>query len=284
LTYNISVEKLAEKLAQAEISGRLPKIVVPVHLTGQPSDLEEIYSLSKKYGFRVIEDASHAIGARYRGELIGNCKYSDITVFSFHPVKIITTAEGGAATTNDSALARKMRSLRSHGITRDSKQMIRSPDGPWYYEQLELGFNYRMTDIQAALGTSQMHRLDSYVEKRREIAARYDTQLEDLPVRLPWQSGSSYSSYHLYVIRLDGKRTKVSQQDLFASMRSRGISLNLHYIPIPRQPFYVQLGFRAEDFPEAESYYKEAVSLPMFPRLSSEEVDSVINALKVSLF
>lgn len=279
-TYNLSVENLTEKLEQAERDGTLPKIVVPVHLTGQPCDMEGIHALSKKYGFRVIEDASHAIGARYQDDAVGSCKYSDICVFSFHPVKIITTAEGGIATTNNPELARKLFLLRTHGITRDASQMQGEPHGPWYYEQIALGFNYRMTDIQAALGFSQMSRLGEYVQRRHEIAATYDERLSQLPLQLPWQSPKSFSAYHLYVIRVDSKRAKISRTELFVRLRQSGVGVNLHYIPVPRHPIYAQLGFRSSDFPAAESYYEEAISLPMFPMLSDGQIDTVVNLIQ----
>jgi UDP-4-amino-4,6-dideoxy-N-acetyl-beta-L-altrosamine transaminase len=279
-TYNLSVDSLAEKLEQAERDGTLPKIVVPVHLTGQPCDMEAIHTLSKKYGFSVIEDASHAIGARYQDDPVGSCRYSDICVFSFHPVKIVTTAEGGVATTNNAELARKLFLLRTHGITRDPSQMHGVPHGPWYYEQIDLGFNYRMTDIQAALGSSQMSRLDEYVKRRHDIAVTYYDRLSQLPIQLPWQSPRSFSAYHLYVIRVDSNRAKISRTELFARLRESGVGVNLHYIPVPRHPFYAQLGFRSSDFPAAESYYEEAISLPMFPMLSDEQIDTVVNLIQ----
>jgi len=279
-TYNMSVERLAEKLEQAEKLGNLPKVVIPVHLCGQPCDMEGIYTLGQQYGFKIIEDASHAIGGKYRGEPIGNCRYSDITVFSFHPVKIITTAEGGMAMTNDAQLAKRMQLLRSHGITRDVNEMTHAPDGPWYYQQIDLGFNYRLTDLQAALGLSQMQRLDEFVAKRHVISKRYDQLLADLPVVTPWQHPDSYSGLHLYVIRL--KLTEISRThgQVFEGMRAAGIGVNLHYIPVHTQPYYKGLGFKSGNCPESERYYTEAISLPMYPGLMPNEQDRVIDALR----
>ena len=278
-TYNLSVECLTEKLAQAEQSGCLPKVVIPVHLCGQPCDMAGIYALSQRYGFKIIEDASHAIGGKYRGEPIGNCRYSDITVFSFHPVKIITTGEGGMALTNNFLLAKRMQQLRSHGITRDAADMTRAPDGPWYYQQIDLGFNYRMTDIQAALGTSQMLRLNEFVAKRHAIAKRYDMLLGNLPVITPWQHPDSYSGLHLYVIRLKLSEISRTHREIFERLLAAGIGVNLHYIPVYRQPYYGHLGFQAGHCPEAERYYAEAVSLPMHSGLTEEQQDQVISAL-----
>lgn len=279
-TYNMSVEALEAKLIQAEKQGRLPKVVVPVHLCGQPCDMRAIHALGQKYGFRIIEDASHAIGGKYLDEPIGNCRYSDITVLSFHPVKIITTAEGGMALTNDAALAGRMALLRSHGITRDPAQMTHAPDGDWYYQQIELGFNYRMTELQAALGVSQMHRLDDYVLRRHELASRYDSLLEDLPVTTPWQRPDGYSGLHLYVIRLDLGRIRRTHREVFDALRGQGIGVNLHYIPVHTQPYYQAMGFRQGGFPKAERYYTEAISLPMYATLSETQQDSVIDSLR----
>lgn len=279
-TYNMCAKELEEKLVRAEKSGKLPKIVVPVHFSGQPCDMEAIHNLSKKYGFRVIEDASHAIGGRYKGEPIGNCHYSDITVFSFHPVKIVTTAEGGMTVTNNSELSEKLELLRSHGITRDTNLMAKPADGPWYYEQIDLGFNYRMTDLQAALGVSQMQRLTSFVAKRHELAQRYNKLLKDLPVTLPWQHNNSYSGLHLYVIRLQLDNIGKTHLEVFEGMRAAGILVNLHYIPVHMQPYYQEMGFEVGQFPEAERYYQEAISLPMFPTMSDEQQNKVISILK----
>lgn len=278
-TYNMSVACLAEKLAQAEKTGNLPKVVIPVHLCGQPCDMAGIHALGQRYGFKIIEDASHAIGGRYRSEPIGNCRYSDITIFSFHPVKIITTAEGGMAMTNDLQLAKRMQLLRSHGITRDLDEMTHEPDGPWYYQQIELGYNYRMTDLQAALGLSQMLRLAEYVTKRHTIAKRYDQLLVDLPVIVPWQQADSYSGLHLYVIRLKLDEIGNSHRQVFESLRAAGVGVNLHYIPVYRQPYYEKLGFKAGYCPEAEHYYAEAISLPMYPQLTEAQQEKVIAAL-----
>ena len=282
LTYNLSIERLAEKLSHAERSGKLPKVVIPVHLSGQSCDMEAISRLSQQYGFSVIEDASHAIGGRYQNQPIGNCRYSDITVFSFHPVKIITTGEGGMALTNNPVLAKKMRLFRSHGITREESEMTHDSDGPWYYEQIELGLNYRMTDIQAALGVSQMSRVDAYVAHRHEIAAHYDRLLAGLPVQVPAQD-RDYSALHLYIIRLKLDLIGKSHHDVFVALREQGVGVNLHYIPIHTQPYYREMGFSSGDFPEAERYYREAISLPIFPGLSETDLDKVVDALKVAI-
>ena len=275
-TYNLCPQALERKLIVAEREGRLPKIVVPVHLCGQPCDMQAIHALSQHYGFKIIEDASHAIGGKYQGEPIGNCRYSDITVFSFHPVKIITTGEGGMALTNDTLLAERMALLRSHGITRDPAQMTHAPDGPWYYQQIGLGFNYRMTDIQAALGFSQMERLDEYVARRHGLEQRYDELLADLPVTTPWQHPDSYSGLHLYVIRLHLDKINMTHRQVFEALREQGIGVNLHYIPVYMQPYYQAMGFQQGYCPEAEQYYAEALSLPMYPLLLKEQLDSVI--------
>jgi len=282
-TCNMSVDALAAKLAAAEQAGRLPKIVVPVHLAGQSCDMAAIRALADRYGFRIIEDASHAIGGRYRDEPVGNCRYSDITVFSFHPVKIITTAEGGMALTSDDVLAARMEMLRSHGITRDAEKMTREPDGPWYYEQQALGFNYRMTDLQAALGLSQVDRLDEYVARRHELAARYDRLLAEVPVTTPRQHPDSYSAFHLYVIRMEDGGDPGRRRRVFEGLRARGIGVNVHYIPVHMQPYYQRLGFTKGDFPAAEAYYAEAISLPMYPALSEAEQDQVVAALGEAL-
>ena len=279
-SFNMSVDHLANKLADSKKNGRLPKVVIPVHLCGQSCDMAAIHALSQQYGFKIIEDASHAIGGRYKDVAIGSCQYSDIAVFSFHPVKIVTTGEGGMALTNDVGIARQMQLLRSHGITRDANEMTREADGPWYYQQIELGFNYRMTDIQAALGLSQMKRLTEFVTRRHAIAKRYDAQLANLPLLLPWHHPDSYSGLHLYIIRLKSGSIRKNHREVFEAMRNAGVGVNLHYIPIHLQPFYQKMGFKGGDFPDAESYYSEAITLPMFPGLSDREQDEVVAALK----
>ena len=282
-TYNLCPQALAEKLEKAERDARLPKVLVAVHLCGQPCDMAAIHGLARRYGVRVIEDASHAIGGRYRGEPIGNGRYSDITVFSFHPVKIITTGEGGMAVTSDEALAGRMALLRSHGVTRDPERMTHVPDGPWYYQQVELGFNYRMTEMQAALGLSQLDRLDGYVARRHELAERYDRLLAGLPVTTPWQHPDGYSGRHLYVIRLKLDRIERGHRAVFDSLRERGIGVNLHYIPVHLQPWYRQFGFEPDDFPQAERHYAEAISLPLFPTMTEAQQDQVVAALGEAL-
>ncbi|SDX22309.1 UDP-4-amino-4,6-dideoxy-N-acetyl-beta-L-altrosamine transaminase [Pseudomonas sp. NFACC08-1] len=282
-TYNLCPLALERKLEQAERANALPKVVVVVHLCGQPCDMQAIHGLAQRYGFKVIEDASHAIGGKYQGEFIGNGKYSDITVFSFHPVKIITTAEGGMALTNDVELANKMALLRSHGITRDAQQMTHESDGPWYYQQIDLGFNYRMTELQAALGVSQMERLDQYVARRHQLAARYNDLLATLPVTVPWQHADSYSGLHLYVIRLQLDKISKTHRQVFESLREQGIGVNLHYIPVHTQPYYAQMGFKPEDFPMSQAYYREAISIPMFQTMSNEQQDQVVTAITKAL-
>lgn len=278
-TYNISVSGLKDKLEKASYEKRLPKVLVVVHLCGQPCQMREIKLLADEYGVKVIEDASHAIGGKYQHDYIGNCKYSDITIFSFHPVKIITSAEGGMALTNSDELAGKMNLLRSHGITREPELMTHEPDGLWYYQQVDLGFNYRMTELQAALGLSQLDRLDEYVARRHELAKRYDSLLSTLPLTLPWQHPDSYSGLHLYVIRLNLCQISATHREVFESLREQGIGVNLHYIPVHTQPYYQQFGFKAEDFPEAMSYYDEAISLPLFPTMSESDQNKVVKVL-----
>lgn len=282
-TYNMCPIKLEQKLIAAKALGKLPKIVVPVHLCGQPCDMKAIAKLADEYGFHIIEDASHAIGGRYFDEPIGNCRYSDITVFSFHPVKIVTTAEGGAALTNSSTLAEKMSLLRSHGVTRDERLMQGESHGGWYYQQVELGFNYRMTELQAALGVSQMRRVEQFVSARHSIAERYNALLADLPLTLPFQLENTYSGLHLYVVRLQLNKLSISHRDVFEQLRERGIGVNLHYIPVHTQPYYQNMGFQIGDFPAAEAYYEEAISLPMFHVMTRLQQDEVVSSLKAIL-
>ncbi|MCP5381205.1 MAG: UDP-4-amino-4,6-dideoxy-N-acetyl-beta-L-altrosamine transaminase [Kordiimonadaceae bacterium] len=275
-TYNMSPESLEEKLIKANLNGTLPKLVIPVHLCGQSCEMARIKALSDQYGFKIIEDASHAVGGKYKDEPIGNCKYSDITIFSFHPVKIITTAEGGMAMTNDAGLAQKMMLFRSHGITRDPALMTEESHGPWYYQQIELGYNYRLTDIQAALGTSQMKRIDEFIKIRNELADRYDDLLANQRLSIPKQHCDSYSARHLYVINLHDTK---NHKTVFEKMRTSGIGVNLHYIPVHLQPYYKKRGFNEGDFPVSENYYSRAISLPLYTRLTLAEQDQVINAL-----
>jgi UDP-4-amino-4,6-dideoxy-N-acetyl-beta-L-altrosamine transaminase len=279
-TWNMSVEALEAKLERASAAGRLPRVVIPVHLCGQSCEMEAIWRLAGEYGFKVVEDASHAIGASYRGEPVGNCRYSDIAVFSFHPVKIITTAEGGLATTNDPELAHRMQLLRSHGMERDPERMVGESHGPWYYQQLELGFNYRMTDLQAALGLSQLHRLEQIVDRRHEVARVYDEALAALPLQLPWNHPDARSALHLYPVRLRLDQIGRSHRDVFEELRRRGIGVNIHYIPVHTQPYYRALGFTDGMFPEAERYYAEAISLPMFPTITDEQQREVVRVLR----
>lgn len=279
-TYNLSVSALAAKLEIAQKQGTLPKVVIPVHLAGQSCEMAPLGELAQTYGFTLIEDASHAIGGQYRGRPIGCCEFSTMAVFSFHPVKIITTGEGGAILTNDSDLYQRLIRLRSHGITRDPQQMVGDSHGPWYYQQLELGFNYRMTDLQAALGRRQLQRLDQFVERRRFLAQRYHQSLADLPLTLPFQHPDTRSSWHLYIIRLKRDQIQASHREVFEALRSLGIGVNLHYIPVHTQPYYQQLGFQWGDFPNAEAYYQEAISLPLYYGLTLAQQDQVIQALK----
>lgn len=282
-SWNMSVEALEEKLKGAREKGRLPKAVIPVHLCGQSCEMEPIGALAAEYGFKVIEDASHAIGATYQGKPVGDCRYSDIAVFSFHPVKIITTAEGGVATTNDDELAGRMRLFRSHGVTRDPAWMRGESQGPWYYQQVELGYNYRMTDLHAALGLSQLARIDSFLDRRHELAQGYDQSLKDLPLQLPWTHDDCWSALHLYPVRLQLADIKSSHLEVFEGLREQGIGVNLHYIPVHTQPYYRDLGFELGQFPEAEQYYAEAISLPLYPGMSDEDQQKVIGALRRTL-
>ncbi len=282
-SWNICPEKLEQKLIKAKAQGRLPKVVVPVHLRGEPCDMAAIAALAKRFGFKVIEDASHAIGGSYGGQKIGACQHSDITVFSFHPVKIVTTAEGGMAMTNDENLAKRMGIFRSHGITRDPNLMTHEGDGPWYYQQIELGYNYRLTDLQAALGISQMQRLDEIVAQRHVLADRYDEILADMPLTLPQRGKGAYCGLHLYPVRLQLDKIIPSHLKVFTRLRASGIGVNLHYIPVHTQPYYQAMGFKTGDFPAAESYYAEAITLPLFPTLTADEQSKVIAALKAAI-
>ena len=283
-TYNLSVVCLKEKLVDAEKAGRLPKVVIPVHLCGQPCDMAGIHALSQQYGFKIIEDASHAIGGRYKSEPIGNCRYSNITVFSFHPVKIITTGEGGMALTNDEQLAKHMRLLRSHGITNEPLDMQPRPSEElWNYQQIDLGFNYRMTDIHAALGLSQMQRLNEFISKRHTIAAQYDQMLSILPVVTPWQHPDSYSSYHLYLIRLKLDEIKKTHRQVYEALRAAGILVNLHYIPVYRQPYYEMMGFKLGYCAQAELFYSEVISIPMYPGFTDEQQNYVVAEIEKAI-
>ena len=284
LTYNLSVERLAEKLADAKTRGTLPKVVIPVHLCGQSCDMAAIHTLAQEYGFRVIEDASHAIGAKYKGEPVGTCRYSDITVFSFHPVKIITTGEGGIALTNDPVLADRLQRYRSHGITNNRDQMQPRPANEiWNYQQIDLGYNYRMTDLQAALGLSQLTRLEEFVARRHSIAKRYDSAFAELPVVTPLQHPDIWSSYHLYPIRVRQSDCGKTQRYVYDTLIAAGVGVNLHYIPVYRQPHYEAMGFQPGYCPEAELYHKETISLPMFPTLTEADQQRVISTLREAL-
>lgn len=279
-TYNLCAEKLEEKLQLAKQQNKLPKIVIPVHFAGQSCDMKRIHKLSQEYGFKIIEDASHAIGGKYLNNPIGGCEYSDVTIFSFHPVKIITTAEGGLATTNQADLAERMQLFRSHGVTRDPKLMTKQADGDWYYQQVELGFNYRMTELQAALGRSQMQRLDEFVAKRHQRQQSYHERLKDLPIKLPYQSGDSYSALHLYPIQLELEKIRKTHEQVFDELRENKLGVNVHYIPVHTQPYYEALGFKHGDFPQTETYYSQAISIPLYHGLSDEEQDQVVDILQ----
>ena len=283
-TYNMSINSLRLKLIQAKKDNKLPKLVVPVHFAGQSCEMKDIWLLSKEYGFKVVEDACHALGSEYLNSKVGSCKYSDMAVFSFHPVKMITTGEGGMAVSNNSKLNAIMQRLRSHGITRDHLEMKNISDGPWYYEQIDLGFNYRMTDIQAALGISQLKRLDSFVAKRNKIASNYNKLFEDVEIKTPWNNDNdSYSSYHLYIIRIPKKSKIFNRAQIFETFRSNGIGVNLHYIPIYRQPYYQKFNYNYEDYPEAENYYAEAISIPMYTTLTEEQQESISKILTLPI-
>lgn len=282
-TINLCPKRLAEKLQRAEKDGHLPKVVVPVHFGGQSCAMDEIHALAQKYGFRVIEDASHALGGTYLGEPVGSCRWSDIVTHSFHPVKIVTTGEGGLMTTNDETLYQRMATLRTHGITRDPARMVGQSEGAWYYQQVELGYNYRITDLQAALGTSQMRKLQPFVARRREIAALYDKVLAGLPVRALARDPRAESAWHLYMIRLDLKAIASTRREVFDRMRAQGILVNVHYIPVHLQPDYARFGFKEGMFPEAEQYYQECITLPMFPGMTDEDVHRVRDALAAAI-
>ena len=281
-TRNLSTEGLAAKLESGAREGRLPKVVAPVHFAGESCDMAPIRALSVRYGFKVVEDASHAIGGSYRGRRVGDCAHSDMTVFSFHPVKIVTTAEGGMVLTNDDMLHEALLRLRSHGITRNPAHMRSQPHGPWYYEQLEMGYNYRMTDLQAALGASQMRRIDDFVERRHRIADFYDTALRELPLSLPVRSAFARSALHLYVVHVPEGAPR-GRREVFDSLREAGIQVNVHYIPVHLQPYYADLGFREGDFPQAERHYRQAISLPMYPGLDEADLRRVVGAVKAAL-
>lgn len=283
LTYNLSPKELEKKLIQAKLDNKLPKIVIPVHFAGQSCDMKKIHSLAQEYGFKIIEDASHAIGGKYLGKPIGGCQYSNITVFSFHPVKIITTAEGGLATTNNKKLAEKMRLLRSHGVTRDENLMSRVPEGDWYYQQVDLGFNYRMTELQAALGASQIQRLDKFIARRHVLYERYSSLLGGLPVIKPYQNKDNYSALHLYPIQIDLSKVKKSRLQIFNELRKNGIGVNVHYIPIHMQPYYQQFDFKEGDFPNSEAYYRRSISVPLFYAMTLVQQDKVITVLKKTI-
>jgi UDP-4-amino-4,6-dideoxy-N-acetyl-beta-L-altrosamine transaminase len=282
-TYLMDVEALSNRLAKAKRQGRLPKIVAPVHFAGQSCDMRAIRALADDYGFKIVEDAAHAIGADYLDGKVGDCRYSDLCVFSFHPVKIITTAEGGVVTANDPQLAIRLRELRSHGTTRDPARMEGPSEGAWYYQQIDLGLNYRMTDLQAALGSSQMRRIDSFVARRRALAARYDEKLVGLPLFPPAQSPDGKSAYHLYPIQLDLESIGRTRREVFDDLRAAGIGVNVHYIPVHLQPYYRRRGFKAGDYPVAERYYERALSVPLFAGMTDAEHDEVVARLTDAL-
>ena len=283
LTWNMGVPALRDKLVAAKRNGRLPKVLIPVHFGGQPTEQEAIWALAQEYGFKIIEDASHAVGASRNGEPAGSCRWSHITVFSFHPVKIITTGEGGLALTNDDEIAARMALLRSHGITRDASLMERTPNGPWYYEQIDIGFNYRMTDIQAALGKSQLSRLSSLIGQRNTLAVRYDRLLADLPLQLPTIAPGNRSAFHLYAVCMSDKTSRDAHRAAFEFLRAQGIGVNLHYMPVHLQPYYRKLGFGPGMFPEAERYAKRTISLPMYVGLTEQQQDFVAQMMHKAL-
>ncbi|MEP3299048.1 MAG: UDP-4-amino-4,6-dideoxy-N-acetyl-beta-L-altrosamine transaminase [Pseudoruegeria sp.] len=278
-TFNMDPTALAQKLSKAEHDGCLPKVLIPVHMCGQSCDMAAIHALAQRYGIKVIEDASHAIGGGYQGKPVGDCRYSDITVFSFHPVKIITTAEGGVATTQDPVLAQRMALFRSHGVTRDPSLMQGDSDGPWYYQQVELGLNYRMTEMQAALGVSQTTRLNEFVARRNLLADRYDAALGNLPLKRPGRHPEAYSAFHLYIIRVEAERRRA----LFEALRNDGVGVNVHYIPVHLQPYYQNLGFQVGQFPVAEATYAQSISIPLYAGLDAAAQTTVITAIESAL-
>ncbi len=283
-TFNMCPAALEIKLAEAKLQNRLPKVLIPVHMCGQSCEMDRIHAAAKKYDLRIIEDASHAIGGSYKGRPIGSCAFSDITIFSFHPVKIITTGEGGMALTNSEKMAAKMERLRSHGITRDPGEMQGSPDGPWYYQQLDLGYNYRMTELQAALGISQLRRLDQFVKSRNELAGIYHDLVAESGVGTPQlNTPEAYSAYHLFVVRLDLNTLKTTQKEIFERLRSRGILVNLHYIPVYKHPFYRQRGHANTFLPSAEVYYRAAITLPLYPSITLEQQKLIVNSISSPL-
>ncbi|MCB0394706.1 MAG: UDP-4-amino-4,6-dideoxy-N-acetyl-beta-L-altrosamine transaminase [Bdellovibrionales bacterium] len=281
-SFNLCPIRLKEKLEKAKLEDKLPKVVIPIHMAGSAPDLSAIHELSKEYGFKVIEDASHAIGAKMQNSKVGACEYSDITVFSFHPVKIITTGEGGACTTNNKNLANRMQRLRSHGITRNQDEMTEASHGPWYYQQVELGFNYRLTDLQAALGISQLKKIENAVARRNQIVSRYNNEFESHVVT-PLIPSMGRSAFHLYIVQLDEEMTNTKKSKLALTLRENGVGSNLHYIPIHTQPYYRQFGFKLGDYPISESYYRRALSLPLFPSMTEEQITHVIQTFKKSI-
>lgn len=283
-TYNMSAQALEDKLKAAKKINKLPKVVIPVHFAGQSCDMKTIKKLSDEYGFKIIEDASHAIGGRYLDKPVGSCQYSDITVFSFHPVKIMTTGEGGAALTNNKALADKMKLLRSHGMTRDESSMTDKSEGAWYYQQVDLGFNYRITDMQCSLGLNQLKRIDEFVAKRNSMANQYNEALKGLPVILPFVDPDCYSAFHLYVIQVDARHTKKTRKDVFDYLRKNNIGVNVHYIPVHLQPYYQKYGYKKGDYFNAESYYEQAITLPLYYTFSTSEQEYVIKKLYEALY
>ena len=279
-TYNLSAKELEKKLFIAKKENKLPKILVTVHFAGQSCEMDKIYKLSREYGFSIIEDASHCIGGKYLDKSIGSCQYSSITVFSFHPVKIITTAEGGLATTNSKKLAEKMELFRTHGVTRNHSLMTKKSDEPWYYQQINLGFNYRMTELQAALGISQMKRVDEFVSRRHILKEKYELFLAGLPLIKPHQHEDSYSALHLYPVQIELNKVSKTRKQIFNELRENGIGVNVHYIPIHTQPYYEQLGFKEGDFPNSEYYYSRAISLPLFNAMTLDQHEEVCDRLK----